>query len=267
MVSSLGGKMSTSNLFSATKGQVSDTNSNIQQENGTMNNDIFVSDDGNLDQNVANESIVCGKEASGVLLSQNNAEKISEHISDLTSFHETIPSQSTDEVTSPFRDIYVSSNAINPSPITFTSTNIEGNYEKTTTFENIAAKPLVNAASAPYQTTDDGVHISIPIPPASVQNYSNFNENYGDGADSDGEIGPFLDAVQEEKEDEDDDIGWDVVHEENYENENNGQNEINPVTISNSDNNDTHTTESLMKLSNALLRDMLKTGNQSTNGN
>jgi hypothetical protein len=51
---------------------------------------------------------------------------------------------------------------------------------------------------APYQQTEDGVNLSIPDTPAAlaVRIYINI-DNY-DGADSDGEIGPFFDAVVDE---------------------------------------------------------------------
>jgi hypothetical protein len=60
--------------------------------------------------------------------------------------------------------------------------------------EAAAESPLVNAFKAPYDTTDDGVHLSIPVAPAPIVRHA-FNLIYENGEDSDGEIGPYYDAV------------------------------------------------------------------------
>jgi hypothetical protein len=51
------------------------------------------------------------------------------------------------------------------------------------------------------------VHLSIPVAPAAILTRTDFNLFYDDGADLDGEVGPFSDAVESKDEfDSDDDI-------------------------------------------------------------
>ncbi len=59
----------------------------------------------------------------------------------------------------------------------------------------VVDSPNVNAFKAPYEQTDEGVHVSIPVAPVVIPIRTDFNLNYDDGADSDGDVGPFFDAV------------------------------------------------------------------------
>jgi hypothetical protein len=86
----------------------------------------------------------------------------------------------------------------NPSPLT-----LFPSIEEAVLVES----PNVNAFKAPYERTDDGVHLSIPVAPATIPIHTDFNLVYDDGADSDGEVGPFFDAVECKDEfDSDDDL-------------------------------------------------------------
>jgi hypothetical protein len=42
------------------------------------------------------------------------------------------------------------------------------------------------------------VHLSIPVDPEAIPICTDFNLNYDNGADSDGDVGPFFDAVEGE---------------------------------------------------------------------
>jgi hypothetical protein len=66
----------------------------------------------------------------------------------------------------------------------------------------------VSAAKAAYEQTDEGVCISIPVPPVPIQR-NEYNFDYENSMDSDGKVGPFYDAVEGDKEvDSDDDCNW-----------------------------------------------------------
>jgi hypothetical protein len=56
-------------------------------------------------------------------------------------------------------------------------------------------KVLVSGAKAPHEQMHEGICISIPVPPTPVQR-NDFNFDYEHGVDSDGEVGPFYDAVE-----------------------------------------------------------------------
>jgi len=79
--------------------------------------------------------------------------------------------------------------AFNSSPVTMVPSLDKG---------SVMESPNVNAFKAPYEQTDEGVHLSIPVAPAAIPARTGFNLDYGDGADSDGEIGPFYDAIEDE---------------------------------------------------------------------
>ena len=79
--------------------------------------------------------------------------------------------------------------AFNSSPVTMVPSLDKG---------SVTESPNVNAFKAPYEQTDEGVHLSIPVAPAAIPARTGFNLDYGDGADSDGEIGPFYDAIEDE---------------------------------------------------------------------
>ena len=68
----------------------------------------------------------------------------------------------------------------------------------------------VDAFQAPYQQTEDNVHLSIPVTPATLQMCVDTNFDNYDDTDADGEIGPFFDSVADEVElDSNDDYSWD----------------------------------------------------------
>jgi hypothetical protein len=72
-----------------------------------------------------------------------------------------------------------------------------------------ADSPNVNAFRAAYQQTEGGVHLSIPVAPAALPQRVDVNYDNYDGADSDGEVGPFYDAVADEEGlDSDNDCSW-----------------------------------------------------------
>ncbi len=82
-------------------------------------------------------------------------------------------------------DVIVESSPVNePSPVTLTS-SIE---------QRTVVSPLVSAAKAAYEQTDEGVCISIPFPPVPIHR-NECNSDYEISADSDGQVGPFYYAV------------------------------------------------------------------------
>ncbi len=60
----------------------------------------------------------------------------------------------------------------------------------------------MNAFKAPYDRTNNRVYLSIPVAPTQTV-HDQFNLNYDHGEDSDGEVGPFFEAVEV-----DDDNEW-----------------------------------------------------------
>ena len=79
-------------------------------------------------------------------------------------------------------DVIVESSPVNePSPVTLTSSIKQ-------------VSPLVSAAKAAYEQTDEGVCISIPFPPVPIHR-NECNSDYEISADSDGQVGPFNYAV------------------------------------------------------------------------
>ena len=80
-----------------------------------------------------------------------------------------------------------------PSPLTMPSNNAQSE----------AFQRNVSARRVEYEVSDTGVVLSVPI--SSQLPYSNNNneQTYQDGYDSDGEIGPFFDAVAFQLDDED----------------------------------------------------------------
>ena len=100
----------------------------------------------------------------------------------------------------PIHVLWVANDDANPSPVT-----VLQSLEAAVPEES----PNVNASRVQCQWTEDAVHLSIPVAPAPIPTQVNFNYDY-DGTDSDGEIEPFFNAVEDENElDSDDDIGWD----------------------------------------------------------
>ena len=77
--------------------------------------------------------------------------------------------------------------AFNSSPVTMVPSLDKG---------SVTESPNVNAFKAPYEQTDEGVHLSIPAAPAAKPIHTDFNFNCDDGADSDEDVGPFFDAVE-----------------------------------------------------------------------
>jgi hypothetical protein len=61
----------------------------------------------------------------------------------------------------------------------------------------LAESPNVYAFKAPYEQTDEGVHLSIPVAPVAIPFHTDFNLNYDNGADSNGDVGPFFDAAND----------------------------------------------------------------------
>jgi hypothetical protein len=122
--------------------------------------------------------------------------------------------------------------------------------------------PHVNAFRAPYQQTEGGVHLSMPVAPAALPSRVDMNIDNYDGIDSDGEIGPFYDAVADEAElDSDDDCSW---------NDNEPGTEEQPQPQPQPDvQHQLPTTEQemMLLLSNSQLREELRKRNLSTNGN
>ena len=75
----------------------------------------------------------------------------------------------------------------------------------------LVESPNVNAFKAPYEQTDERVHLSIPVAPTVIPICTDFNLNYEDGAESDGDVGSFFDAVEGEDEynsDNDAELVW-----------------------------------------------------------
>ncbi len=107
--------------------------------------------------------------------------------SDIRATREPYASSITSEDMPPLGVILTSVPLCKPSPVTLTSSAAQRTAESL----------LVSTAKAPYEQTEEGICISIPVPPAPVQR-NDFNFNYEDGADSDGEVGPFYGAVQGE---------------------------------------------------------------------
>jgi hypothetical protein len=153
-----------------------------------------------------------------------------------------------DDPLPPLGVLLIPGEAGNPSPVTlFPST------EEIVPVES----PNMNAFKAPYELTNDGVHLSIPVAPAAIPIRTDFNLMYDDGADSDGEVGPFFDAVEGEDEfDSDDDIEIEHWDPEPLAPNNN----ILETTVQT-------TEQQLMLLSNSELKAELRNRNLSTSGN
>jgi hypothetical protein len=82
-----------------------------------------------------------------------------------------------------------------PSPLTTSAT----------TADSGAFQRSVSARRVEYDVTDDGVALSVPV--TSQMPYSNNNTStYEDGYDSDGQLGPFYDAVAHQKDDDDEEF-------------------------------------------------------------
>jgi hypothetical protein len=82
-----------------------------------------------------------------------------------------------------------------PSPLTTSATTADSE-----TFQR-----SVSARRVEYDVTDDGVVISVPVT-SDIPNSNNNNGTYEDGYDSDGQLGPFYDAVLNEKDDDDEEF-------------------------------------------------------------
>jgi hypothetical protein len=85
-------------------------------------------------------------------------------------------------------------------PIHLTVANDDAHPSPVTVLQSAGAtvpeeSPNVKAFRAPYQRTEDGVHRKIPVAPAPLPTHIAFNYDSDDGADFDGEIEPFFDAV------------------------------------------------------------------------
>jgi hypothetical protein len=80
---------------------------------------------------------------------------------------------------------------IDPSPLTLPTTNLNS--------QNISIRRVE------YDVTDAGVVLSMPVT-TQIPNLGNSNNGtYHEGYDSDGELGPFFDAVANQKDDDDED--------------------------------------------------------------
>jgi hypothetical protein len=82
-----------------------------------------------------------------------------------------------------------------PSPLTTSATTADSE-----TFQR-----SVSARRVEYDVTDDGVVISVPVT-SDIPYSNNNNGTYEDGYDSNGQLGPFYDAVCNEKDDDDEEF-------------------------------------------------------------
>jgi hypothetical protein len=88
-------------------------------------------------------------------------------------------------------------NGRNTSPLTLSTQN------NSSTAENSCVSATVSATNAPYQAASDGAYLSVPET-IGLKNINCIDEDAHDlGYDSDGEIGPFFDAVAGEEQFED----------------------------------------------------------------
>jgi hypothetical protein len=111
--------------------------------------------------------------------------------------------------------------------------------------------PNINAFKAPYDQTKTGVHLSIPVAPTPMH-HNELNLDCYNGADSEGELGPFYDAVMYECDvDSDDDVAL---------NSSSDELEPEPVvqTVSMQERSMQMGGQQLYQLSNAQLKEMLR---------
>jgi len=130
-----------------------------------------------------------------------------------------------------------------------------------------ADSPNVNAFRAAYQRTQDGIHLSIPVAPAALPQRFDFNYDNYDGADSDGEVGPFYDAVADEEGlDSDDDCSWadELNRPSAVEHQIQPPQEVQPELQRELPRTET---ELMLLLSNSQLKEELRKRNLSTGGN
>jgi hypothetical protein len=95
----------------------------------------------------------------------------------------------------------------NPSPITQPSIQESEEGEKEDNQQR-----MISSTNAEYTQSQSGVYLSVPLAATTTHTKSlTFNTDYSEGYDSDGEIGPFFDAVQGEEEFDDDDSDDDSI--------------------------------------------------------
>ncbi len=86
---------------------------------------------------------------------------------------------------------------VDPSPLTLPSSTVQSRTDQRG----------ASARRVQYDATDTAVMLSVPV--TSEMSYSNKDNNsgtYQDGYVSDGEVGPFFDAVATQKDDDDDEF-------------------------------------------------------------
>jgi hypothetical protein len=93
----------------------------------------------------------------------------------------------------------------NPSPITQPSIqeSEEGGGEDN-------QQRMVSSTNAEYSQSQSGVYLCVPLASTTAPKLT-FNTDYSQGYDSDGELGPFFDAVEDEEDLEDDDSDDDSI--------------------------------------------------------
>mmetsp|Transcript_15692 Transcript_15692/g.22367 ORF Transcript_15692/g.22367 Transcript_15692/m.22367 type:complete len:238 (-) Transcript_15692:894-1607(-) len=93
----------------------------------------------------------------------------------------------------------------NPSPITQPSIqeSEEGGGED-------YQQRMVSSTNAEYSQSQSGVYLSVPLASTTALKLT-FDTDYSQGYDSDGELGPFFDAVEGEEDFEDDDSDDDSI--------------------------------------------------------
>jgi len=107
------------------------------------------------------------------------------------------------ETQPPVRDVVQRSDADVVAPSPLTTLDSSSSYEQ---------QNQVSIHQIRFEQAENGVSLSVPVANDYVFPSNNNVDTYTDGLDSDGEVGPFFDAVAEEKdysdeEDENEDIG------------------------------------------------------------
>jgi hypothetical protein len=136
-----------------------------------------------------------------------------------------------------------------PSPLTIPPTSVESQ----------AFRQRLSAMRVEYDVTDTGIMLSVPVTSEIPYAKNNNCNTYQEGYDSDGEVGPFFDAIANQKDDDDEEFDEDEhtpVLEEASSNNQQQENEVTPVVNS----------TDLQKMTAAQLKDELRKRNLAVNG-
>jgi hypothetical protein len=104
-------------------------------------------------------------------------------------------SPSTSSNNCPMLEVDIQAAPLAPSPITTMSDSTQNNSNS---MQQPMLATMVSVTRTPFQTTINGTHLSVPVE-SEMRQFNCFDEEAHDaGYDSDGQLGPFFDAVADE---------------------------------------------------------------------